>query len=167
MNSDWLYIAGAVALPNICGNRGYYMRNPEVKQWTSNLKWPRWAPRPIFPLTAIPLQSVAGYASYLIWKEGGGFNEDTLVPLGVYATGLSLNFLYTPITFGYRKLGLASVCMMAYTGVHAVATYLFWNLNKTAGKLMIPLNVILAFSTAVTVHLWKNNKERRIHDEDY
>ncbi|XP_033101786.1 translocator protein-like [Anneissia japonica] len=166
MASEWLRIAGAVALPNICGNRGYYMKNPEVKEWASRLNWPHWAPRAIFPLTFIPLQSISGYASYLIWKEGGGFNENTMLPLGLYGLGLALNFLYTPITFGYRKLGLASVCMLAYSGVHAVTTYLFWNLDKTAGKMMIPLNFMLAFTTVVAVDIWKNNKKPNHVSED-
>lgn len=51
------------------------------------------------------------YGSYMVWKELGGFSEEAVVPLGLYAGQLTLNWAWPPIFFGTRQMGLVSVAM--------------------------------------------------------
>ena len=50
-----------------------------------------------------------GYASYLIWKEGGeSLQGESGNALLCYAGSLALNFSFTPIFFGTRNLTAVS-----------------------------------------------------------
>jgi hypothetical protein len=51
------------------------------------------------------------YGSYMVWKEIGGFTEEAVVPLGLYAGQLALNWTWPPIFFGARQMGWVSVTL--------------------------------------------------------
>ncbi len=55
-----------------------------------------------------------GYASYVVYNKGGGFDGPARLPLTLYATQLGLNWMWTPIFFGWKKLGLVSVHLNAH-----------------------------------------------------
>lgn len=56
------------------------------------------------------------YGSYMVWKELGGFSEEAVVPLGLYAGQLTLNWAWPPIFFGTRQMGLVSVDLACLHG---------------------------------------------------
>lgn len=90
---EYLKIAGAVILPNTFGI--YYSTRPDyrknLREWYETLKFPSYKPpNYVFGPVWTTLYSGMGYASYLVYKNGGGFNGAAKLPLALYATQLAM-----------------------------------------------------------------------------
>lgn len=98
-------IAGAVILPNLGGWAGGIITKNNIKSWYEGLKHPACRPpNYIFAPAWTALYSGMGYASYVIYKQGGGFDGPARFPLMLYGTQLLLNWAWTPIFFHYHEL---------------------------------------------------------------
>uniref|UniRef100_A0AC35TX28 Translocator protein n=1 Tax=Rhabditophanes sp. KR3021 TaxID=114890 RepID=A0AC35TX28_9BILA len=79
-----------------------------------------------------------GYASYLVFKSGGGFAyKDTTLALTLYGASLAAWLAYAPI-MKKKDANCLFYNSMLFNVLSAGACYTFWQIDQTAGKLAIP-----------------------------
>ena len=68
---------------------------------------PSWRPpKKAFGPVWTTLYASMGYASYLVWNASGGFGSRAMV---LYGGSILLNWAWTPLFFGYHKLGAVRI----------------------------------------------------------
>ncbi|XP_033629261.1 translocator protein-like [Asterias rubens] len=163
MTSEWVRIFGAVALPftgGLLGARITGDKNSDNMKWYRGLKRVAWNPPEwVFGPVWTYLYGTMGYASYLVWRDGGGF-DGAMVPLGMYGTSLALNWLWTPIFFKFHLKGLAVIEILMYLGATGATAYMFWPISQTASKLLFPLLGWISLASSLTIGVWFKNKDK-------
>lgn len=158
MTSEFLQIAGAVALPNLGGIVNGQITRRNIETWYRHLKFPSYRPPNwVFAPVWTSLYSGMGYASYLVWRDGGGFGGDAQLPLIAYGAQLVLNWAWSPIFFGKRSILGGLIEIVALTGTAAACGVLFYQTNKVAGYLFVPYIAWLSFATFLNYSLYKLN----------
>eukprot|EP01129_Flabellula_baltica_P001039 TRINITY_DN1095_c0_g1_i2.p1 TRINITY_DN1095_c0_g1~~TRINITY_DN1095_c0_g1_i2.p1 ORF type:complete len:107 (-),score=10.95 TRINITY_DN1095_c0_g1_i2:143-463(-) len=80
---DYIPPTLAISLPLLSGMVGSFVTRKEIKVWFDHLKKPKLnPPKWLFAPVWTTLYVMMGYASYLVWKEGGF--DAQVVPLSVF-----------------------------------------------------------------------------------
>lgn len=150
---------GAVILPNIGGIGGGVITKNSLP-WYEGLNKPSWRPpNYAFGIVWTSIYSSIGYASYLVYKEGGGFDGAAKVPLIVYGSNLLLNWAWTPIFFGAKRLDVALYEIQLINATALATGYLFYKINPVAGYIFIPYCAWLGVATLLNYVIWRDNKD--------
>ncbi|XP_052900384.1 translocator protein [Anopheles moucheti] len=156
--SEIVKIAGAVILPHVGGFVNGKLTRMQITGWYNQLNFPSFRPPNwLFAPVWISLYTGMGYASFLVWKTGGGFSGPARIPLMLYATQLALNWAWTPIFFVKHDLKWSLVEILALTGTVAATGCAFYEINKLAGYLFIPYFAWCAFASMLNYKIYKLN----------
>eukprot|EP00898_Chlorokybus_atmophyticus_P000081 jgi/Chlat1/1073/Chrsp110S08638 len=149
----------AIGIPVSAGFIGAPASAKAVKGWYKTLKKPSWNPPDwIFAPMWTALYCAMGYASYLVWQQGGWAQQ--ALPLGMYAAQLVANFMWTPLFFGKHDMSNALADIVAMDIGVASCIALFRPVSTTASNLMIPYLGWILFATALNYNLLKNNPDK-------
>ncbi|XP_046481156.1 translocator protein [Neodiprion pinetum] len=149
---------GATILPNLGGWAGSLITTKNIKPWYETLRKPNWRPPNwAFGPVWTTLYCGMGYASYLVWRDGGGFEGDARYPLISYGINIGLNWAWTPIFFGAKSLKWSFYEILVLLGSTAVTTVAFFKVNETAGYLLIPYLAWGTLATALNYVVYRDN----------
>ncbi|CAG9794664.1 unnamed protein product [Diatraea saccharalis] len=158
-------LVGAMFLPNVGGWMSTLTMIGQVKKqegnaWYQVIKKPSWTPPNwVFGPAWTVLYTSMGAASYMVYRDCGGFTESAVLPLSLYGGQLVMNWMWTPLFFGYHRIGLALVHMLVLDGAAVACARSFGAVNTTAGCLMLPYLAWLAYATTLNYSIWKLNKD--------
>ncbi|KHN84866.1 Translocator protein [Toxocara canis] len=137
-----------------------FVNDRDVVDWWTKTKKPNWAPKDVRLYSALDLLTMSplGYASYLVYKTGGGFDyADTKVALGIY--GMNIAFALATIPLLKKKNLRCLFYNTALLNATAVAaSYTFYKIDRTAGLLLIPYALWTGFYAFLTYAIAKDNQ---------
>lgn len=141
----------AVAIPVGLGSlTGLATRSAVRGAWYASLVQPSWAPpRWLFGPVWTLLYALMGVASWLVWRADG--------PLGLYALQLLLNMAWSLIFFNLKSLRWAMADVVVLLAAVLATTAAFFEVDPTAGWLMVPYAGWTAFATVLTAALLRLN----------
>lgn len=109
------------------------------------VKPPLSPPGWVFPVVWSVLFLLMGYASYRVLTADAP-KEEKRRALIFYGVQLSLNFLWSPVFFGLGRLLLAFAILVALWVMILLTGNLFSQIDKTAGKLLVPYLLWVTFA---------------------
>lgn len=161
MSFDWKTAAPFVLLPFVGSTLGSVFSKHNIPTWYKTLKKPSWCPPNwVFGPVWTTLYASMGYASYLVYRDGGGFDGSAKTALALYGIQLTLNWLWTPIFFNYHKLKLAFYEIILMWGSITATGLSFYQINSTAGFLFIPYQAWVTLASCLSYRIWQDNKTK-------
>jgi len=122
---------------------------------------PQWAIRDVRLYTALDVATIAplGYASYLVYKNGGGFDySDTTAALGIYGLNLVSGLALIP-AFKNRNLKWIAINAGVVAATAIAASCAFGKIDKTAGYLLAPYAIWTTYYAVLSFALHNNSNK--------
>ena len=124
--------------------------------WYAELHKPSWNPPSwIFGPAWTLLYVMMAVAAWLVWREGGWRTQR--LALGLFLLQWLLNALWTPLFFGWHRLGLAFAEIIILWLALAATVFSFWRVRRSAGLLLLPYLAWVSFAAALNFTIWRLN----------
>lgn len=133
-----------------------YLRR-EHRHWYEILRKPVWCPRQwlFFPVFNACYASM-GLASYMVYAQQG-FHGSSRLALQLYATQLALTWIWVPLLFGRRRLGLAFVDSVLLAGFSGATLSSFAPISAGAAAIFVPSFLWSVYLMLTSLFLWRRN----------
>lgn len=153
-NYPWLILAGFVAVTFGVAAVGGIVTSDSVRSWYPSLVKPTWNPPAwIFGPVWTTLYLMMAVAAWLVWRQAGWCGA-----LVWFAGQLTLNATWSPLFFGWHRVDLALVNIVALWVAIVGTLVAFWKVSPLAGGLLVPYLLWVSFATALNFTLWRLNR---------
>lgn len=103
-----------------------------------------------------------------VWKlVRQHYTEDLTIPLVVYCGHLSLGDMWNKVFFGLECTGRGLAVICTFWSVLALSAYLFYNVDKYSGLLLLPTLGWVTVATALNWSIYLLNKDENGNGDDY
>jgi len=154
--TEWLALAGFLALPLLVGIAGAVVTFPAVQAWYPSLVHPPGTPpASVFGPVWTVLYVMMGVAGWLVWRRvaRAGATPSTLRPLRLWGWQLGLNALWSPLFFGLHSIGLGLVTILPMVVLVAWTVLAFRRRDALAAWLMTPYLLWVCYATYLNAGL--------------
>lgn len=98
-----------------------------------------------------------GYASYRVWRIGGGFSGEARIALIFFIIQLLLNWAWPPIFFGFHLIAASAVEIIVLLIFVIITAQMFYHIDVTSGILLMPYIAWLSFASFLNYNIWRLN----------
>ncbi len=154
----WLKVLICVLVINLLGGLGAIVTTPSIKGWYETLsKPPGVPPNAVFGPVWTALYSMMGVSLALLWHRVPSGGDKRRV-LGLYFTQLVLNLIWSPVFFGWHRMGIALVIIASLLLLLPYAIVQIRRADKLAGRLLIPYAIWVGYATYLNAGYWWLNR---------
>lgn len=151
---EFLVLAALIGICLGAGKLGSMLTIPSLGQWYANLRKPRWtAPNWVFGHVWTIIYLSMAFAAWLVWRQIG-FSRERL-PLTLFMIVVALNVAWSAIFFNLRLVGVAFAEVVVLWLFILWTTIAFWPVSRTAGWLMVPYLLWVAYASALNGAIWR------------
>ena len=147
----------SILIPLLVGGISAFLTRDSMSTFERVAKPPLSPPGWLFPVVWTILYILMGIASYLVnTSKGPKTLSDSA--LAIYALQLVFNFFWSIIFFNMEAYLFAFIWLIALWLLILWTTVSFYKINKTAGLLMIPYLIWVAFAGYLNLGIYLLNK---------
>lgn len=160
MSSTDLTVIGFTLFPHFIGLTGALLLKKETIKLMKKLKKPSWTPPPWMCLSInASLCTTVGYASYLVYRDGGGFSGRAKLPLGIYGMNVLANSAWSVIFVKVKRFDIALGANQLIKATAFAMCYHFYEVNPIAGYLVVPYCLVTCGATVFFYKIWRENRD--------
>lgn len=101
------------------------------------------------------------FLSLFVFLSKGNIQQKT-EPLTIFTIQLILNFIWSPVFFGMKKIGFALIINILLWISIILLIISFWHFSKIAGILLIPYFIWASFALYLNFMIWKLNQTQKL-----
>lgn len=147
----------AVVGSELAGIIGSVFTMPAIDGWYATLTKPGINPPSwVFAPVWTTLFALMGVSAFLIWRRGLE-RRDVKIALGIFASQLVLNTLWSIIFFGLRNPGGALIEIALLWFAILATLVAFAKISKLAAWLLVPYILWVSFAAYLNYILWALN----------
>lgn len=157
MKIDWKKLLICLGIPLAVGALSALISRGGMMAYSNLVQPPLSPPGWLFPVVWTVLYLLMGYASYLVLTSGAD-SEQIRRALALYGAQLLLNFLWSPVFFGFQWRLVAFFVLIALWVLIYLTIRAFSEIDERAGDLLLPYLIWVTFAGYLNLGVYLLNR---------